>query len=46
VVASGRDYLGRQWLELRDGMRLKVGSAYERFDISGQLAARQQRLLS
>lgn len=46
VVASGHDYLGRQWLELRDGMRLKVGSAYERFDISAQLATRQQRLLS
>lgn len=45
VVAAGRDYLGRQWLELRDGLRLKVSAAYERFDITTQLASRQRPLL-
>ncbi len=45
VVAAGRDYLGRQWLELRNGMRLKVSSGYERFDILVQLDARQKSLV-
>jgi DNA-binding LytR/AlgR family response regulator len=46
IVAAGHDYFGRQWLELRDGARLKVGSAYERFDVTKALTARHQHLIS
>jgi DNA-binding LytR/AlgR family response regulator len=46
IVAAGHDFFGRQWLELRDGARLKVGSAYERFDVTKALTARHQHLIS
>jgi DNA-binding LytR/AlgR family response regulator len=45
VVAAGRDYLGRQWLALRNGTRLKVSSAYERHDMPGYLL-REKRVAS